>query len=177
MTCQQFIAKVTQRCSLAHLMKSKRVKVPVIHIFEGILYIWWYSLRHWTIDLFNEDTGSNGIGHRSKCRPLIGTSSPGSCLLFSKSRGQPFTNLFRHSLWLQLRQIIANGFISEKAKKCIKNVCRNSYYFLKVTNKSVGVQNKWGIMEAFIINFNLESLETMKKELYIQKLQLWFLDK
>ena len=149
-----------------------------------MVHIWWYGhkLRAWhsSIDLFNEDTGSNGIGDRSKCRPLVGTTSPGSCLLFSKSWGQPFTNLFRHSLWLQLRQIIANGFISEKAKKCIKNVCRNSYYFLKVTNKSVGVQNKWGIMEAFIINFNLESLETMKKKLYIQKilkLHIWFLDK
>ena len=34
MTCQQFIAKVTQGCPLADPMKSKCVKIPVVHSLE-----------------------------------------------------------------------------------------------------------------------------------------------
>ena len=96
-------------------------------IVENTLYlqrfvnVWWYGhklgTRHSSVYLFNKDSGSNSVGHGPKCWPLIWTSPPRGCLLFGKSRGQPFPNLFRNSLWLQLRQIITDGLISVKNNK------------------------------------------------------------
>ena len=93
---------------------------------QRFVNVWWYGhklrTRHSSVYLFNKDTGSNSVGHRPECRPLVWTSPPRGCLLFGKSRGQPFPNLFRHGLWLQLRQIITDGLISAKNKKTSLNM-------------------------------------------------------
>ena len=69
---------------------------------------------HSSVDSFDKDARSDGVGHRPETRPLIGATSPGSCLLFGKCRGQPFTYFLRNGLRLQLREVVASGLVPKR---------------------------------------------------------------
>ena len=141
---------------------------------QRFVNIWWYGhklgTRHSSVYLFNKDTGSNSVGHGPECRPLVWTSPPRGCLLFGKSRGQPFPNLFRHGLWLQLRQIITNGLISVNDKKTSLNIflfyspkkkCFSWWSILGEKHKhnvgyNFGFYKKWWKYIQIVINYDMK---------------------